>query len=70
MADDPKDSADQVPEKYRQTNPEEAHRGHVPGERLRFRDPKNRKRVMGRSGDSTPAPGTNFDPFNPTKDEG
>jgi hypothetical protein len=48
MSDDLKNDDDGIPAKYRQTHPEEAYRGKVPGEPYRARK-ENRKRVLPQS---------------------
>ncbi len=50
-----------IPEKYRQTNPEIAQWGVAPGEPVRVRDKRNRKRVLGPLTDL--ADGVEFDPY-------
>jgi hypothetical protein len=60
MSDDHKDD-NELPEKYRQTNPEIAHWGVAPGEGVRVRDKRNRRKILGSNGDR--ALGVDCDPF-------
>lgn len=53
---------DKVPEKYKQTNPEIAHWGVAPGEPVRVRDKRNRRRVLGSNSDGQ-CDGVDFDPL-------